>query len=119
MSAPYDCAPDMTDRCSSCEILARTGNPNYESHAMSHLACDLIVYVEAFGECVEVRYFYAAPDRSWPASGNNWCREPRDAVTFIASLVDGTYRGIENVGRVRITGVNSAADAVVHAAVTS
>jgi hypothetical protein len=105
--------------CASCEILARCGaEDQYEMHAASHAACDLIVYVEAFGHCpsVDVRYFYVAPDGGWPAGGSRWCREPRDAVAFIAELVDGSHRGIKNIGRIRITGVNSAADAVVHAA---
>jgi hypothetical protein len=112
----------MSAYCASCEILARTDNTDKLAiHAASHAACDLIVYVESFGHCpsVDVRYMYVAPDGSWPASGSRWCREPRDAVSFIASLVDGSHRGIENVGRVRVIGVNGAADAVVHAAVAS
>src|SRR4029077_5536576 len=106
MSARYS---ERSGYCASCNILGA-------SHASAHDACDLIVYVEAFGECVDVRYFYVAPDRGMPASGERYCRSGAAAVRFVAELVDGSYRNIEHVGRVSIRGVNSAADAIVHAA---
>lgn len=70
--------------CETCRII-----PDHHLHHLD--ACDLHCYVEAFGECRDVRYWYRSRlDGHWPASGSRWCRTVADADAFVASLIDGT-----------------------------